>query len=137
MKKTSLIKGILLIILSVALIGTTAAYAASDLDAEIDAMQNFTDSQSNTTNNTRNTVNNTSNTTNTANNTSNTNSNRTNNTSNRTNSTTNSSVYNNTNNTSNLPKTGIEDSLPTMVLIVIFAISAVYAYKRIKDYNNI
>ena len=44
----------------------------------------------------------------------------------------------NTANTSNtLPKTGIEDSLPTVLLVVVFAISAVYAYKKIKDYRNI
>ena len=44
----------------------------------------------------------------------------------------------NTANTSNtLPKTGLEDSLPTVLLVVVFAISAVYAYKKIKDYRNI
>lgn len=69
------------------------------------------------------------------------------NTSTRNNSTTgNTSTGNNsvmrTNNTSNynnssLPKTGIEDSFPSVILIVIFGISAVYAYKKIKHYRNI
>ena len=43
------------------------------------------------------------------------------------------SVYNNT----NLPKTGIEDSIPVAMLVVVFGVSAVYAYKKIKDYRNI
>lgn len=47
-----------------------------------------------------------------------------------------------TNNTSNyndanLPKTGIEDSIPAVLLVVVFGISAVYAYKKIQDYKNI
>ena len=36
-----------------------------------------------------------------------------------------------------LPKTGISDSVPVVVLIVIFGISAVYAYNKIKDYKNL
>ena len=59
----------------------------------------------------------------------NTNVNRTNNT----NNSNNSSIYNNT----NLPHTGIEDSIPIAVLVVIFGISAVYAYKKISEYKNI
>lgn len=48
--------------------------------------------------------------------------------------TSNSSIYNNT----NLPKTGIGDSsIPIAMLVVVFGISAVYAYKKIKDYRNI
>ncbi len=62
----------------------------------------------------------------------NTNINNTNVNTNKTNNT-NSSVYNNT----NLPKTGIEDSIPVAMLVVVFGISAVYAYKKIKDYRNI
>ena len=44
---------------------------------------------------------------------------------------------NRTNTANNLPKTGIQDSLPTVLLVVVFGISAVYAYKKIKDYRNI
>lgn len=49
------------------------------------------------------------------------------------NNTNNSSVYNNT----NLPHTGIEDSIPLAALVVVFGISAVYAYKKIKEYKNV
>ena len=44
---------------------------------------------------------------------------------------------NNTNNYNNtsLPKTGVEDSIPAV--LVVFGISAVYAYKKIQDYKNI
>lgn len=47
-----------------------------------------------------------------------------------------------TNNTSNysntaLPNTGIEDSIPAIMFVVVFGISAVYAYKKIQDYKNI
>ena len=70
-----------------------------------------------------------SNSTNTNTNTNNTNTNNTNR-----NNTNNSSIYNNTN---SLPKTGVTDSIPVAVLLIVFAISAVYAYKKIKDYKNI
>ena len=53
----------------------------------------------------------------------------------RTNSsnTANTSTYNNT----SLPNTGIGDSVPVVLLVVVFGISAVYAYKKIKEYKNI
>lgn len=59
--------------------------------------------------------------------------NNTANNTNKTNNTNNSSIYNST----NLPKTGIGDSIPVAMLVVIFGISAVYAYKKIKEYKNI
>lgn len=49
----------------------------------------------------------------------------------------NTSVYNNNNTNTNLPKTGIEDSIPVAMLVVVFGVSAVYAYKKISDYRNI
>lgn len=52
---------------------------------------------------------------------------------NKTNNTNNASIYNNT----NLPKTGIGDSIPVAMLVVVFGISAVYAYKKVKEYRNI
>ncbi len=55
----------------------------------------------------------------------------TNNTVLKTNNTT--STYNNT----SLPKTGVEDSMPVVVLVVVLGISAVYAYKKMQDYKNI
>lgn len=67
---------------------------------------------------------------------SNTNTNRSNTNTNNTNRITNNtaSIYNDT---SNLPQTGIEDSIPVALLVVVFGISAVYAYKKIKEYRNI
>lgn len=47
--------------------------------------------------------------------------------------TNNTSSYNNT----SLPKTGIEDNIPATILLVVFGVSAVYAYKKIQDYRNI
>ena len=47
--------------------------------------------------------------------------------------TNNTSTYNNT----SLPKTGIEDHIPATILLVVFGVSAVYAYKKIQDYRNI
>ncbi len=65
--------------------------------------------------------------------------NTSNNTSNINNtSNTNVSNYNNTNktNNTNLPKTGAEDYLLTTVIGVL-AVSAVVAYKKVKEYKNI
>lgn len=56
--------------------------------------------------------------------------------SNSTQNTTNVTSYNSTN-TSNLPETGLQDSLPLAGLIVVVAISAVYAFKKVKDYQNL
>lgn len=102
--------------------------------AEDNTNNGFNQLSLNTDSNSNSSTNNTStNNTNSNTNTNNTNRNttNTNNTNNNTNN--NSSIYNNT----NLPKTGIEDSIPVAMLVVIFGISAVYAYKKIKDYRNI
>lgn len=45
----------------------------------------------------------------------------------------NTSNYNNT----SLPKTGVGDSMPVVILVVVLGISAVYAYKKMQDYRNI
>lgn len=63
-------------------------------------------------------------------------------TGNNTNISNNSSNTNNTNNSSvytnaNLPKTGIGDSVPVVALVFVFGISAIYAYKKIKEYRNV
>ena len=63
----------------------------------------------------------------------NTNTNNANANKNKNNNTNNSSIYNNT----DLPKTGVENSIPVVVLVAIFGISAVYAYKKIDDYKNL
>ena len=45
----------------------------------------------------------------------------------------NTSTYNNT----SLPNTGIGDTVPGVILVVVLGISAVYAYKKMQDYKNI
>ena len=89
--------------------------------------------QGNNTNNTNNTNNaleeiqsRYNNTTNDLNNTNNNNNNNTNNT-NNTNS--------NRNNTTKIPDTGVDYSV--VFIIAICGISAIYAYKKIRDYNNL
>lgn len=128
MKKSNLIKlfSILLITVMVMMFSTSVLAADNTFNELPLTSANNTNTNSNNTNtNTNNTNTNSSNT-----NTNNTNTNRTNTNSANTN---NASVYNNT----NLPKTGIEDSIPVAMLVVVFGISAVYAYKKIRDYKNI
>lgn len=127
MKKSNLIKLFSILLISVMVVMfSTNVFAADDA--------NFTEltvSNGTNTGNTGNSGNTAGNSTgnNTGNNTGNTN----NTNANRNNTNNNSSIYNNT----NLPKTGIEDSIPVAMLVVVFGISAVYAYKKIKDYRNI
>ena len=61
--------------------------------------------------------------------------NTTNNTiNNTTNNTTNNTNVSNYTNSTKLPQTGIDSSV--LFIMAIFAVSAVFAYKKIKDYNN-
>ena len=46
-------------------------------------------------------------------------------------------TVNTTNTTSDLPNTGLGDSLPMIALIVVVAISAAYAYKKVQDYQSL
>ncbi len=125
MRKSNLIKviSILVVSLMVMLFSTNVMAAETD--------NGFTDLTPRVDNNT---TNGTSNNTANSNSANNTNRNNTSNNTNKTNNTNNSSIYNNTN---TLPKTGVTDSIPVAVLLIVFAISAVYAYKKIKDYRNI
>ena len=140
MKKSNLLKIFWGLVLSVMVIlMTTTVHAAEGFQDMTGSLLGNNTSNTGNTGNTANTGN-TSNTANTNSQNTNTNSANTNraNTNNaNTNSnkanTNNSSIYNNT----NLPKTGIGDSLPIAALVVVFGISAVYAYKKIKDYRNI
>lgn len=127
MKKSNLIKvvSILLISLMVMLFTTTVNAAE-----EVDLYNELTLDNSNTANTNTNTGNTNTNTANTNTNTNNTNVNTNRN---RNTNTNNSSIYNNT----ALPKTGIGDVVPVAALIVVFGISAVYAYRKINEYKNI
>lgn len=140
MRKTSLIKVFLTIVLGMVLIGSTVVFADDDYDYIFDDPAENTSNTSNTSENTNtnksNTNTNTNSNKNTNTNNTNINSNKNTNTNNTNTNNTNKSVYNNTNNT-NLPKTGVEDAIPTMVLVVVFGISAVYAYRKISEYKNV
>ena len=123
MKKSNLMKIVSILLISVmVMLFSTTVNAANDNTG-------FNDLTSTLTNN------NTAGNNTAGNNTTINNTTKNNNNNNATkNNTTNSSIYNNT----NLPKTGIGDSsIPVAMLVVIFGISAVYAYKKIKDYRNI
>ncbi len=115
MKKSIILKSFLVILTCVMLIfAITPVYAATDEGFEDVFNMTNTGNTSNTGNtNTRNTNTNSSNVQNL------------------------NALRNTANTTNTLPKTGIQDSLPTVLLVVVFAISAVYAYKKIKDYRNI
>lgn len=122
MKKSNLVKIVLVLCTSLmVMLSATTVMAADEID-----LTNTLENLSNNTN-TNNTNTNNTNTNSDRTNTNNTNSNNTNR------NTNNSSIYNNT----SLPKTGITDSIPVAVLLVVFGISSVYAYKKIKDYKNI
>ena len=60
--------------------------------------------------------------------------NTTTNTSTNTNTNT-STSYRTNNNTETLPKTGVTDGYVVALLVTVCAISAIYAYKKIRDYN--
>ena len=124
MKKSIILKSFLVILMCAMLIfAITPVYAATD--------EGFEDILTGNSSNTSNTGN-----TNTGNkNTGNTNTNT--NSSNVQNLNALRNTSNTTNTANTLPKTGIQDSLPTVLLVVVFGISAVYAYKKIKDYRNI
>lgn len=125
MKKSNLIKVVTILLISVMVIAFATVVNAAENEA---GFKDLTDTLTNTENTANDT--NTSNTTNSTNKSAN--NTNTNNVSNNTNK---SSVYNNTN--TNLPKTGIEDSIPVAMLVVVLGISAVYAYKKVNDYKNI
>lgn len=127
MKKLNLIKVVTILLISVMVMLFATTVNAADNEA---GFNDLTDTLTNT-NKASNNTNSTGNTNNATNNTNKS----ANNTNNAVNNTNKSSVYNNTN--TNLPKTGIEDSIPVAILVVVFGISAVYAYKKVNDYKNI
>ena len=127
MKKSNLIKIFSIIIISVMVaLFSTSVLAADSLDdfeeLTLDSGNTYSSNTTNTTNTGNNALDNT--------NVGNTNTGNSNIANNNTN---NSSVYTNT----NLPKTGIGDTIPVAMLVVVFGISSVYAYKKVKEYRNI
>ena len=132
MKKTNLIKGLSILLISVMVILFNANVFAADNTGfnDLTSTLGSGNSNGNSNSNSNNTnVNNANRNVNNANTNANKNSNSNSNNSN----TNSSSIYNNT----NLPKTGVESSIPVAMLVVVFGISAVYAYKKISEYKNI
>ena len=125
MKNSRLVKMLFTIIMGiimcVVMVGQVRAEDYQDLSSAINGTST-SNSSSNSTNRTNNTTGSSS-LNSASNNTLRTNSSNTANT----------STYNNT----SLPNTGIGDSVPVVLLVVVFGISAVYAYKKIKEYKNI
>lgn len=123
MKKSNLIKIISIVLMSLTVIlFNVNVYAADSTGGFKDITETVNNSSSGS--NLSNTNTNNTNTNTNANTNTNTNANKVNNS---------SSIYNNT----NLPKTGIGDAVPVAMLVVVFGISAVYAYKKIRDYQDI
>ena len=131
MKKSKLMKIFLIVLVSVALVFmTTSTFAADGQLIDItDAIEGNNTNGALTNTNTNGALTNS----NTAGNLTNSNTagNLTN--SNANNGNTNISSYDNT----NLPKTGIAGTGSMVCLIVLLAVSAVYAFKKVNDYNNI
>ena len=133
MKKTVVMKIFLVILVSLMLIVTTNFVQAVDNTTGYQDLTNLTGNNSSGNNNASNT-----NSANSNNNTSGNNTARNNSNALNTGAVTNTNKNNtSTYNSSSLPKTGVGDSIPTMLLLVVFGISAVYAYKKIKEYKNI
>ncbi len=133
MKKSVVMKIFLVILVSLMLIVTTNFVQAVDNTTGYQDLTNLTGNNSSGNNNTSNTNSANSNNNTSGNNTARNNSNTLNTGAVTNTNKNNTSTYNN----SSLPKTGVEDSIPTMLLLVVFGISAVYAYKKIKEYKNI
>lgn len=131
MKKSNSIKLFSILIISVMVIMFTSNVWAAENDFTQLTLNNTSNNSATNTNTANTNTNTNTNTNNASTNMNNTNTNTRN--TNNTNNTNNSSIYNNT----NLPSTGIEDSIPIAMLVVIFGISAIYAYKKINDYKNI
>ncbi|MBS5857948.1 MAG: hypothetical protein ACLTKT_05565 [Clostridia bacterium] len=136
MKKLSIVKGLLIALVSLSMLMFTTNFVSAADEGYVDVNFDNTAS-SNSSSNKANTNSNKTNT-NSSKNKANTNSNSSKNSNSNSLNTNgvrgnNVSSYNNT----SLPKTGLQESLPVVLLVVVFGISAVYAYKKIKDYRNI
>ena len=129
MKNSKLVKVVMGAIISLIVVAMANQVFADNVTDLTNALGNSSSSSnsSSTNNSTNNTTSNTALNNTTRNNTVN------NTTNNAVLTTNNTSSYNNT----SLPKTGVEDSMPAVILVVVLGISAVYAYKKIQEYKNI
>ena len=133
MKKEKILKVLVVLVLGVALISMSTNVFAVLSDA--DGLTDYYDDKTNSLNSNTNTNTNTENTnTNTNTNTENTNTNLNTNT----NTNTNTNLNTNANNyNTNLPKAGAKENTMLGVTVTILAITAVYTYKKVKEYKNI
>lgn len=133
MEKTKLIRIFLVIVVSLALVlFTTQTFATEVIDITNSVDQNATNTNSANTNS-GNTANTNTNTNSSANTNSNSNASRNTNALANTNTNARSSSYNNT----NLPSTGIAETGSIICIVFALVVSAVYAFKKIRDYKNI
>lgn len=122
MKKEKILKVLVVLVLGVALISMSTNVFAVLSDA--DGLTDYYDDKTNSLNSNTNTNTNTENT--------NTNLNTNTNTNTNTNLNTNANNYN-----TNLPKAGAKENTMLGVTVTILAITAVYTYKKVKEYKNI
>ena len=137
MEKSKLIKIVLVGLIALTLVfNITSTVFADDglivLNPNSGTESNSSSSNTNTSENTSNNTNTNTNS-NTNSNASNTNAITTLNT--NTNTNTSSSYNNNANKNTNLPKTGIAETGSVLCVIFALAISAVYAFKKLREYN--
>ena len=131
MKNSKLVSIVLIVIISLSVM-----MISKDVFAAENILLDITNSSSGSNTSTGSSVSNTSssgNTTNTTNRTTNTTNTSSTNVLTTGNTTSTTSSYNNT----SLPSTGIEDSIPGAILVVVLGISAVYAYNKIRYYRDI
>ena len=124
---TNLRKLLVVLLIAVLMIGVSNVVLATEEDENITFIPDEGANNQTETNNTTNPLNNT-NTNNSVNNATN---NTVKNTVKNNTNNANSSKYNNT----NLPNAGTSDGITVMVVVTVFGISALYAYKKIRDYN--
>lgn len=127
--RNSKIEKMFLFVLTILTVGLLVVTPVSALDDDGEEDSGYTDMDDSDSNNTS--SNNSSNSSSLNTNNSNSNSNAALST-----NSVNNAVKNSTN-TTGLPKTGAEDSLPIVVLVAVFGVSAVYAYKRVQDYRDL
>lgn len=118
MKKERILKVLVVLVLGVALISMSTNVFAVLSDA--DGLTDYYDDKTNSLDSNTNT------------NTENTNTNLNTNTNTNTNLNTNANNYN-----TNLPKAGAKENTMLGVTVTILVISAIYTYKKVKEYKNI
>ena len=129
MKKTKILKAIIILIMGTVLFSmTTRVFALDDSDSELNFYEDQSDLLDTTDEDDTNTSTNTNTNTNTSTNT---------NTNINTNTNTDATTTNTNNYNTNLPKAGAPENTMMAVVVTLLAIIAVYAYKKVREYKNI